>query len=158
MATQPNQIAYGTQSPVSAGDTNYWQVGDIVINNNPAGTLLAGQNVFGWSCVASGSPGTWGPLFTNPTNILSTTATSGTLTNGYRAYLLNPATTGTYSLPDSLQNAVGAFVTFKNLASGSVTLTPLGSNNYADAAAITLTQYQSVTLFSNNTSTWYKQA
>ncbi len=155
MANQANQIAYGTQSPSSASDLNYWQLGDIVINNAPAANQI---QAYGWVCTVAGYPGTWSALFTDPTITLTTTATSGTLTNGQRVTLLNPASTGTYSLPNAVTNGAGSFLTFKNLASGSVTLTPLTANGYIDAAAITLTQYQVITLFSIGTTNWYKQA
>lgn len=164
MATQANQIAYGTQSPASAGDTNYWQTGDIVYNNNAAfgsgasSTLLAGENPTGWICTSGGYPGTWAAITPEPTQTLTTTATSGTLTQGYRMTFLNPASTGTYSLPDAAQNMAGAVVSFKNLASGSTTLTPLSSNGYADAAAITLAQYASVSMMTAGGTTWYKVA
>lgn len=61
MALQANQIANGTQTPVSAGDTNYWQKGDIVLNTSPA----PGQ-VIGWECITAGYPGTWQPMGSNP--------------------------------------------------------------------------------------------
>jgi hypothetical protein len=156
MATQANQIGYGTNSPSALGDTNYWQTGDIVINNNSAANLLGGQNVYGWVCTAAGNPGTWVPMFLEGTQSQTTTATSGTLSNGYRYILLNPATTGTYTLPSASGNADGTAVTIKNIASGSTTLAPSAANNYADAAAITLAQYAVVTLMSKNGTTWYK--
>lgn len=156
MATQANQIGYGTNSPSALGDTNYWQTGDIVINNNSSSNLLAGQNVYGWVCTAAGSPGTWAPMFVEGTQSQTTTATSGTLSNGYRFIFLNPATTGTYSLPNAAANADGSVVTIKNIASGSTTLAPLGSNGYVDAAAITLAQNAFVSIASKNTTNWYK--
>lgn len=154
MAGQANQIAYGTNSPSALGDLNYWQLGDIVINNAPGPNV---QQVWGWLCTVAGTPGTWQALFTDPTITNTTTATSGTLTNGIRFQLINPATTGTYSLPAAQVNAAGSLATFKNIASGSVTLTPIASNGYADAAAITLAQFASVTLFGNGSTTWYRQ-
>lgn len=90
--------------------------------------------------------------------VQTTTATSGTLTN-YQSYIfLNPASTGTYSLPAAEANFAGFRMTIKNLASGSTTLTPLGSNNYADAAAITLAQFGVVNLVSAGSTSWYKAA
>lgn len=162
MASQPNQIGYNYNSPSALGDLNYWQTGDLVINNSPAtgsttNPLLAGQNIWGWVCTAAGYPGTWSALTLAPTTSLTTTATSGTLSNGYRVILLNPATTGTYSLPSASANAAASFVTIKNIASGSTTLTPLASNGY-DAAAITLAQNAIINLVSVGGTTWYKAA
>ncbi len=108
-------------------------------------------------------------LFSNATTVwynraiaqlpaLTTTATSGTLTNGQRLILLNPASTGTYSLPEASANYPGFATTIKNLASGSTTLTPLGTDSYADAAAITLAQFAVVTLITDATTHWYKQS
>ena len=228
MATQANQIAYGTNSPQGAGDTNYWQTGDLVYNSTqpaviattgtatistntitlpataaslgvvsgmkvvgvagtgsgiPAETIVVSvsastatisQNVTvalattpiqflvntlvttGWVCVQGGNPGVWEPITPMPTNNITTTQTIGTLSNLYRMTLLNPASTGTYSLPAAQSVPSGAVLTIKNLASGSVTLTPLGTNGYIDAAAITLTQYQNINLIGNGTTNWYK--
>ena len=225
MATQANQQSWNTNSPAALGDTNYWQTGDIVYNNNQnaviattgtatistnsvtlaataaslgvvSGMLIVGagvpkdtivvsvsastatisQNVtvalavtpiqflvntlapLGWVCVQAGNPGVWEPITQMPQFALSTTQTAGTLSNLYRVTILNPATTGTYSLPAAQTPAAGTFLTFKNVASGSVTLTPLATNGYIDAAAITLTQYQVVTLVSAGTTNWYKGA
>lgn len=149
----PNQIGYGTTYP--SDTTQYWQTGDIIINTAQSTT---GTVPYGWVCVANGYAGTWSPMFVEPTQALTTTATSGTLSAKYRLTLLNPATTGTYSLPDVSLVAAGFAETFKNIASGSTTLTPLTTNGYDDAAAITLAQHASVTLLSSGGTTWYKQS
>lgn len=220
MASQANQMSWGTNSPAALGDTNYWQTGDIVFNNNqltvvsttatatistnsltvasatgivsgqlvnatgvPANTtvvsisgttVVVSQNVtvalastsvqflantfltpVAWVCVQNGNPGVWEPQASQPTAVQTTTQTAGTLSGFFRNVLLNPATTGTYSLPNAAANLAGSVLTIKNLASGSVTLTPLTSNGYADAAAITLAQFANVNLSPNGT-TWYK--
>ena len=145
----------GTAIP-TAGTYN---VGDIVFNATPAAATTLTRNTWGWVCTTAGTPGTWQVLYSPALQTaVTTTATSGTLTNGFRLTLINPATTGTYSLPDVSATLAGYEATFKNIASGSVTLTPLGSNGYADAAAITLAQFAAVTLLSNGTTIWYKQS
>lgn len=156
MAGQANQIGYNTNSPSLLGDTNFWNVGDLVYNNAPLATKTFPS---GWICVASGYPGTWSAFTLVPAgNTLTTTATSGTLTATNRITLLNPATTGTYSLPDVTLVGAGTVETFKNVASGSVTLTALATNSYADAAAITLAQFAVINLMSVGTTLWYKAA
>lgn len=144
----------GTAVP-TAGTYN---VGDIVFNATPAASSPFVRMTAGWICTTAGTPGTWTAIYVAALQqTLTTTATSGTLTNGQRLILLNPATTGTYSIPDASANLAGFELTIKNIASGSTTLTPLASNNYADAAAITLAQFASVTLLSNAGTTWYRQ-
>lgn len=46
-------IAYASAAP----NTGTWKVGDIVYNTNPSS-----GGVLGWSCVTSGTPGTWMPF------------------------------------------------------------------------------------------------
>lgn len=46
-------IAYANAAP----NTGTWKVGDIVYNKNPSS-----GGVLGWSCVTSGTPGTWMPF------------------------------------------------------------------------------------------------
>src|ERR1700722_1058683 len=155
MASQANQIAYNTNSPSALGDLNYWQKGDIVINN---GTAVNVQQAWGWVCEVAGFPGTWQILSLQPTVTATTTATSGTLTNGIRFQLLNPATTGTYSLPEASANTAGTQVWYKSLASGSITLTPLATDQYdKGVAAITLAQYGVINLLTDGTTNWFKQ-
>ena len=224
MATQANQISYGTNSPAANGDLNYWQTGDLVINNNqvalgasttatgtistntltvasatgivsgqpilainstaiPTNTIVVSvsgttvtisQNLaatitsypiqclgnnylypWAWVCTQNGNPGIWQPVTQEPTAVCLTTQTLGTLSALFRATLLNPASTGTYSLPEASGNFAGSIITIKNLASGSVTLTPLTTDTYADAAAITLAQYAKIALTTNGSTTWY---
>ncbi len=138
-------------APTDTGQ-NY-QVGDILWNNAPS---QGGPS--GWVCTVAGYPGTWisfGEIGLTAT--LTTTATSGTLSSAYSMVILNPASTGTYSLPNVTAYAAGAELFIKNIASGSTTLTPLAANGY-DAAAITLAQYAAITLRSAGGTTWYKQA
>ncbi len=148
------QIGNGTAAPTDT--TQYYSVGDIVLNNTPTqGAPVA------WQCSVAGYPGTWVSLASvGSTAELASTATSGTLSTAYSMILLNPATTGTYSLPNVTSYGAGASLFLKNLASGSVTLTPLAANSYeaTSIAAITLTQNQTVTLRSAGTTVWYKQA
>lgn len=148
----------GTAAPTSG---NFNQ-GDVIWNPTAAAASAFARMTVGWVCTTGGVAGStavFTPIYSAALqNTLVTTATSGTLTNGERLILLNPATTGTYSLPDASANLAGFEMTIKNLASGSTTLTPLASNNYADAAAITLAQFGAVTLLSNNGTTWYKQS
>ncbi len=137
----------GTVTPASGT----FVVGDIVWNSAPAANAPVG-----WVCTVAGSPGTFVPMGFATNAALTTTATSGTLAVGYSMVLLNPASTGTYSLPNVTAYASGSELYLKNIASGSVTLTPLGANGY-DAAAITLAQFASVTLRSAGGTTWYRQ-
>lgn len=150
----------GTAAPTSG---NYYNVGDIVYNATPSAPTSGTQMVIGWICTTAGAGGTavFQQINSNATlsaESLTTTATSGTLAGYYSMTLLNPASTGTYSLPDASGNLAGKVVRFKNIASGSTTLTPLGSNGYADAAAITLAQYGVINLTSVGGTTWYKAA
>ncbi len=148
----------GTAAP-TAGTYNQ---GDIVFNPTPsAPSSEITRQTIAFICTTGGTPGTWTSIFNNAaTAVLTTTATSGTLANGYRLTLLNPASTGTYSLPDVTAVLAGSIEGFKNIASGSVTLTPLGTNNYeaTSIAAITLAQNALVELQSagGTSTTWYK--
>ncbi len=145
------QIGNGTAAPTDT--TQYYTVGDIVLNNAPSQGAPTG-----WQCSASGYPGTWTALgVIGGGSSLVTTATSGTLSTLYSSVLLNPASTGTYSLPNVTAYAAGSQLFIKNIASGSTTLTPLAANGY-DAAAITLAQYAVITLESFGTTNWYKRA
>lgn len=146
----------GTAAP-TAGTYN---AGDFVFNVTPSAQSGNTAPVIGWVCSAGGAPGTWITLNApaNPAAPITTTATSGTLTGGASLTLLNPASTGTYTLPDASASTPGLVIRFKNIASGSVTLTPSGANNYADASAITLAQFGVVNLASVGTTTWYKAA
>lgn len=227
MATQANQQAAGTNSPAANGDTNYWQTGDIVWNNNQltviattgtatistntitlpataaslgvisgmkvvgvagtgsgipndtivvsvsASTATISKNVtvalattpiqflvntltpLGWICTQNGFPGVWEPITQSPQYAQSTTQTLGTLSSLYRVVLLNPASTGTYSLPEAKGISAGTILTIKNLASGSVTLTPLATDNYDGGLNITLTQYQKASITADGTTNWY---
>lgn len=148
--------ATGTAAPNDSTVT--WTIGDIVWNSAP---LVNSPS--GWVCIVSGagssanfsSFGEIGLL-----NQLTTTATSGTLSSAYAMILLNPASTGTYSLPNVTAYAAGSALLVKNIASGSTTLTPLAANNYeaTSIAAITLAQNAKVTLRSAGGTTWYLQA
>lgn len=145
-------FATSAASPSDSGVA--WLIGDIVFNSAPAANAPSG-----WVATASGngSAANFLPFGqTNMTYSLTTTATSGTLSSSYAAILLNPATTGTYSLPNVTAYSAGTGLFLKNVASGSVTLTPLAANGY-DAAAITLAQYGSVSLKSFGTTNWYRQ-
>ncbi len=146
------QIGNGTAAPTDT--TQYYEVGDIVLNNTPS----VGSPT-GWQCTVAGFPGTWVQIGVVGAGAeLTTTATSGTLSGAYSMILLNPASTGTYSLPNVTGYGAGSGLFLKNIASGSVTLTPLAANSYIDAAAITLAQYGAITLRSGGTTFWYKQS
>jgi hypothetical protein len=83
----PNTTVVGTAAPASG----YWQVGDIVINTAPT----SGAEI-GWTCTASGTPGTWlgygsnvATTFSGPTihvDTIDTYTSAGALT-------LSPAVT-----------------------------------------------------------------
>ncbi len=151
------QVGNGTAAPTDT--TQYYSVGDIVLNNTPSqGAPTA------WQCTVAGYPGTWIALAqVGAAAELITTATTGTLSSAYSMIMLNPSSTGTYSLPNVTAYAAGGTLFLKNIASGSITLTPLAANAYADATAITLTQNQAITLRSAGgaaatATNWYKQA
>lgn len=142
----------GSTYPTDANGPSYG-VGDVIWNSAPG----QGAPAF-WICSVAGAPGTWIPVASAGGGAtLTTTATSGTLSSAYGLILLNPATTGTYSLPNVTAYAAGGQLVIKNIASGSTTLTPLAANGY-DAAAITLAQYAVVVLRSAGTTNWYKGA
>lgn len=217
-------MSWGTNSPAGLGDTNYWQTGDIVYNNNqlavinttgtatistnsivlaataaslgvvsgmkvvgagvPAETIVVSvsastatvsQNVtvalattpisflvnsvvaIGWICTQNGFPGVWEAINQSPTTTMTTTQTAGTLSPMYRLTVLNPATTGTYSLPEASANMAGGVITFLSIASGSITLTPLATDTYnGGVAAITLAQYAAISIASDGSTHWYK--
>ena len=223
MATQANQISWGTNSPAGLGDANYWRTGDVVFNNNqlavinttgtatistnsvvlaataaslgvvsgrkivgagiPAETIVVSVSAstatisanvtvalattpiaflvnaivpFAWVCTQNGNPGTWEPINQSPTAVTVTTQTAGTLSPLYRLTVLNPASTGTYSLPEANSVVSGGILTFKNIASGSITLTPLGTDQLdGGVAAVTLAQYTASNLIANGTN-WYR--
>ncbi len=227
MATQANQVSWGTNSPQALGDTNFWQTGDLVYNNNqPAviattGTATISTNTVtlaataaslgvvsgmkmvsvtpgvgvpnetivvsvsgstatisknvtialattpiqflvnalvasGWVCTQAGSPGVWEPTYQAPTAVTVTTQTVGTLSPLYRLTVLNPASTGTYSLPEANSVVPGAIISIKTIASGAITLTPLGTDQLdGGVAAITLAQYSTSNLIANGTA-WYR--
>ncbi len=138
--------------------TGTYAAGDIIYNSAPSLTQPTG-----WVCTTGGvdSAVVFSPFgMAGAGNQLTTTATSGTLSSSYSMILLNPASTGTYSLPNVTAYAAGASLFIKNIASGSTTLTPLGANNYeaTSIAAITLAQNARVTLRSAGTTTWYLQS
>lgn len=152
----------GNSTTYPTGTDQNWQLGDIQWNNTPTYGSPAG-----WICTVAGSPGTWvtfGALG-GGTAALTTTATSGTLSSGYNMILLNPASTGTYTLPNVTNYASGGSLLIKNIASGSTTLTPIasaggGTNTYeaTSIAAITLAQNARVTLRSAGSTVWYLQS
>lgn len=146
-------LATGSASPSDSGVT--WSAGDIVFNSAPTANAPSGWVA---TTAGAGSAAAFLPFGqTNLTYELTTTATSGTLSSLYAMILLNPASTGTYSLPNVTAYSAGTALFLKNIASGSVTLTPLAANGY-DVAAITLAQNASVTLRSGGGTQWYKQS
>jgi hypothetical protein len=113
----------------------------------------------GRQCTTAGSPGTWTPIYSAALpSTVTVTATAATLSAAARVILLNAATGPTVALPDVTTRLTGTLVSIKNIANNSATLTPLGTNGYADAAAITLTQYQVISLAPGPTGStiWYK--
>jgi hypothetical protein len=224
MATQANQMSWGTQSPQSAGDTNYWQTGDLVFNStqpaviNTTGTATISTNSItlpataaslgvvsgmkmvgtgvpaetivvsvsastatissnvtkaltttpiqflvnavvpiGWICTQNGFPGVWEPINQSPTAVLTTTQTVGTLSPLYRLTVLNPASASTYSLPEANSVVAGGILSFKSIASGSITLTPLTTDQLdGGVAAVTLAQYSTSNLIAGGSTNWYR--
>lgn len=147
------KVYLGTAVPSNGA----YNQGDIIWNSAPSITSPAG-----WICTTGGTDATvvfaqFGMAGGGAE--LTTTATSGTLSSAYSMILLNPASTGTYSLPNVTAFSAGSTLFIKNIASGSTTLTPLGANNYeaTSIAAITLAQNARVTLRSGGTTTWYLQ-
>jgi hypothetical protein len=71
IAQQVNQAGEGkivaalnADTAAPTGSTITYQQGDFVRNSTPTelGTVGSKYVVFGWTCVASGAPGTWLPL------------------------------------------------------------------------------------------------
>ena len=69
LSTQVNQASEGRIAAVTNADTGApvtgaWEQGDFVRNSEPGelGTSGSKYLVFGWACIASGTPGTWVPL------------------------------------------------------------------------------------------------
>jgi hypothetical protein len=151
--------ALTTQAAAAPNDgVTVYAVGDIVWNNAPIANSPSG-----WVCITAGVAVSANFLPFGQTNLLNqqtTTATSGTLSSAFSSIILNPASTGTYSLPNVTAYGAGSSLFLKNIASGSVTLTPLAANNYeaTSIAAITLAQNAAVTLRSMGTTTWLKMA
>lgn len=151
----------GTAAPTSG---NYYNVGDVVFNVSPTPPSGNTQMIAAWACTTAGAGGT--AVFTainSQTNavqlptVASTTATSGTLSAANRYLLLNPASTGTYSLPESGGLANGTAITFNS--NGTCTLTPLGTDNYQyGVAAITLAAGAVATIVTDGSTHWYKAA
>jgi len=129
---------------------------------NPSASAAASETAvmtIGWQCTTAGSPGTWTPIYSAALpSTVTVTATAATLSAAARVILLNAATGPTVALPDVTTRMTGTLVSIKNIANNSATLTPLGTNGYADAAAITLTQYQVISLAPGPTGStiWYK--
>tara|TARA_R110000868_G_scaffold58624_3_gene180842 strand:+ start:1992 stop:2795 length:804 start_codon:yes stop_codon:yes gene_type:complete len=143
----------GTTAP-TAGTYN---VGDVC--DNPSPTASGSETALlttGWICTTAGSPGTWTPMYSAAADqALTYTATTGTLTQGYRDIILNAATGPTLSLPAASARLAASQLTIKNIAANSATLSPLGTNAIIDASAITLTQNETVNLFTNGSTNWY---
>lgn len=68
IARQLNAFTEGSVSSVhnaltAAPTTGTWKAGDFIRNSNPSDTG-DGSAIFGWVCIASGTPGTWRKLKT----------------------------------------------------------------------------------------------
>jgi hypothetical protein len=148
MALSANQVIwYPTVPPAFLGN---FQVGDLCFNNAPT----AGQPT-GWQCTVAGTPGTWVALASGPVNVLTVTATSGAIPNGYSTYLVNAATTPALTLPLAEGFTPGFKITIINLANNTLTLSVAASDTYANGGSPTLTQYQILNLVANGT-VWIK--
>lgn len=150
------QAATGSAAPNDSAVV--WALGDIVWNSAPLPNAPSG-----WVCTTAGAGATANFTSFGEIGLLSTqttTATSGTLSSAFSTILLNPASTGTYSLPNVTAYSSGARLFVKNIASGSTTLTPLAANNYeaTSIAAITMAQNAKVCLLSGGGTTWYLQS
>lgn len=105
---------------------------------------------------AMGGTTIWYNQETPPQAVVTTTFVSANTLTGYPSLtLLNGATGPSLNLPDPTLAGVGVRMTIKNIANNSATLTPIAAGAYADAAAITLAQWGSLTLQANGTS-WYR--
>lgn len=149
---------YGTSIPTGTFPTGY-NLGDIVFNvNQTAGAPLC------WVCTTAGTTSyVFSAVAASGDTIVSTvTATTGTLapgTEGSSVILLNPATTGTYSLPEASGQNSGSQLAIKNIAIGPVTLTPLATDQLegGSLAAVTLVQNQTLLLEATGTTNWYSR-
>ena len=150
MATYPLPIIHlGDAAPTDT--SNYWQAGTVVLNGSPA----AGA-ALGWICVTAGYPGTWKAIGVINKQGIATITAAAVLTIGSGLQLYNGAA-GTCTLAAAASHAAGFEMTVKNIAAVNLTLATVAGATYEDAAAITLTQWQVVTLVGNG-STWYKKA
>lgn len=128
----------------------------VALATTPIQFLVNALVPSGWVCTQNGYPGVWEPINQAPTAVTVTTQTAGTLSPLYRLTVLNPATTGTYSLPEANSVVPGGILSFKNIASGSITLTPLTTDQLdGGVTAITLAQYTCSNLVANGTA-WYR--
>ena len=150
---------YGTAAPTTAAaPAAGYNLGDVVFNVNQS----VGQPM-GWVCTTGGSSFVFSAIGVAGGSLSSTvTATTGTLspgTVGSAVILLNPATTGTYSLPEASAQTAGTSLKVINIAAGPVTLTPLGTDQYqgGNVAAITLFQNQGTVLAATGTTNWYNE-
>ncbi len=132
--------------------TGTYNVGDIIWNCNPSSGSPSG-----WLCYTAGTPGSFQAFGIASPVPSVVTATSGTLSTGITQFLLNPAAASTYSLPESASARAGSILAIKNISANQVTLTPLGTDSYFDAAAITLAGGQGVELLSNAGTFWYNR-
>ena len=130
----------------------------VALATTPIQFLVNAAVAVGWVCTQAGSPGVWEPINQAPVAVTVTTQTAGTLSPLYRLTVLNPASTGTYSLPDANTVVPGGIISIKTIASGAITLTPLATNQLdGGVAAITLAQYNTSNLIANGTA-WYRAA
>ena len=146
------QVGYATAVPTLT--TQFYSAGDMLINSAPG----LGQP-YGWVCIVSGYPGTWGIIGVSPAgNALTSTLALGAYPNGNRLILANPGAATSNTLPVAASHAATFATTIKNISANSLTLTPATGETYQDAAAITLAQNAAITLLAGGTTIWYKQA
>lgn len=149
------QLGYAAAVP--SDTTQYYNLGDIFLNNAPT---AVGQ-AYGWVCIAAGYPGTWAIISLEYlTPVATSTITTGQLPNGNRVLLLNPGSAVSMTLPSSAAHAAGSMMTIKNVSANTTTLVAATGQNYEGAISITLAQNGVVNIVRDTTATtqWWKAA
>lgn len=151
-ASEVNALAEGRltgtyNAQTAAPTTGTHAKGDFIRNSTP--TNSGGSVVFGWECIAGGTPGTFVEC-RFATNILFAYRAITTARTLDDTDELVDCTSGTFTV--TLPTAVG-FVrsyTVKNSGSGVITVGTTSAQTIDGNASVSLNQYESVTLRSNN--------
>ncbi len=146
MGLAVQELKYASAMPASTNDSTFHEKGEIRINDAPVK-----GGVWGWQCIAEGTPGTWIELFANNQNSLVTLGAGSTLTEHSRYVSVEAAgalTLGATSLfPKNSPISIRA-------TEASLTITPTGAT-INGAAAVTLGAAAHVTLLHRGGTLWH---